>query len=134
MSDRFFSTPFLARKLASIHSGLLREMDFCTLYPSLIRDSSPLRNGSIVFFKPKPNLPDAAKARMECHFQQIAECIGFDRMRLPVLRRKTLLGKFESDPSPAEMIRFVGDHLGHPSPEISLRVEPQTAASCSGGG
>jgi hypothetical protein len=97
-------------------------------------DSSRLRDRSIVFFKPKPNLPDAEKARIDFHFQQIAECIGFDRFRLPVLSRKTLLEQFESKQTPPQMIRFVGDHLDHDTTELQFSVVPQQAASCSGGG
>ncbi len=93
-----------------------------------------LRDRSIVFFKPKPNLPDAEKARIDFHFQQIAECIGFDRFRLPVLSRKTLLGLFESKQTPPQMIRFVGDHLDHDTTELQFSVVSQQAASCSGGG
>jgi hypothetical protein len=87
-----------------------------------------------VFFKPKPNLPDAEKARIDFHFQQIAECIGFDRFRLPVLSRTTLLEPFESKQAPPQIIRFVGDHLGHDTAGLQFSVVPQQAASCSGGG
>ena len=89
---------------------------------------------SIVFFKPKTNLPDAEKARIDFHFQQIAECIGFDRFRLPVLSGETLLGRFESEQSPTALIRFVGDHLNHDTSELQFRVVPQQAANCGGGG
>jgi hypothetical protein len=87
-----------------------------------------------VFFKPKPNLPDAEKARIEFYSQQIAECIGFERFRLPVLSRITLLGLFESQQTPPQMIRFVGNHLSHDTTELQFSVVPQQAASCSGGG
>lgn len=87
-----------------------------------------------MFFKTKPNLPDAEKARIEYHIQQIAECIGFDRFRLPVLNRETLLGLFDSQKTPMEMIQFVGDHLKHDASGMQFRVVPQQGANCSSGG
>ncbi|MDG2223315.1 MAG: hypothetical protein P8L85_18175 [Rubripirellula sp.] len=87
-----------------------------------------------MFFKTKPNLPDAEKARIDYHIQQIAECIGFDRFRLPVLNRDTLLGLFFSQKTPTEMIQFVGDHLNHDASGIQFRVVPQQAANCGSGG
>ena len=88
----------------------------------------------IVFFKLKPNLPDAEKARVEFHLQQIAESVGFDRFRLPVLSRKTLLGLYESQKSPQQMIGFVGNHLSHDVSEIRFRVVPKQLQNCGGGG
>ena len=87
-----------------------------------------------MFFKPKPNLPDAEKARIDFYFQQIAQCIGFERFRLPVLSRNTLLELFESEQTPTQMIRFIGKHLGHDTTGLQFTVVPQQAASCSGGG
>ncbi|MEM7314585.1 MAG: hypothetical protein AAF497_15675 [Planctomycetota bacterium] len=88
----------------------------------------------IVFLKPKANLPDAEKSRIEFHLQQIAECIGFDRFTLPVLSRKTLFGLYESNRNPQQVIEFVGDHLAHDVSEVRLRVVPQQAQEGSGGG
>ena len=87
-----------------------------------------------MFFKPKPNLPDAEKARIEFHLQQIAECVGFDRFTLPVLSRKTLFGLYESKQKPQQMIAFVGNHLAHDVSEIRFRVVPQQLQNCGGGG
>lgn len=88
----------------------------------------------MVFFKPKPNLPDSEKARIEFYFQQIAESIGFERFQLPVLRRHEFLDRFDSKQTPAQIIRFVGEHLKHDVAEIQVRVVPQSVANCSGGG
>jgi hypothetical protein len=88
----------------------------------------------IVFFKPKPNLPDAEKARIEFYLQQIAECVGFDRFELPVLSRKTLFGLYESKQTPEQMIGFVGDHLTHDVTGIRFDVVPQQPGNCGGGG
>lgn len=87
-----------------------------------------------MFFKPKANLPDAAKARIEFHLQQIAECIGFDRFALPVLSRKTLFGLYDSKQTPQQMIGFVGKHLGHDVSGLGFRVAPQQLQTCGGGG
>ncbi len=87
-----------------------------------------------MFFKPKPNLPDAEKARIEFHLQQIGECVGFDRFTLPVLGRKTLFGLYESKKNPQQMIEFVGNHLAHDVSGIRLNVVPQQLQHCGGGG
>lgn len=89
----------------------------------------------MVFFKPKPNLPDAEKARIEYHFQQLAECIGFDRFRLPVLRRQMLIDQWQSHQDAPQMIRYLGEQLDHDTSGIRLDLtRQQQAASCSGGG
>ena len=87
-----------------------------------------------MFFKPKANLPDTEKSRIELHLQQIAECVGFDRFTLPVLSRKTLFALYESKGDPQHMIEFVGDHLAHDVHGIQFRVIPQQGQSCSVGG
>ena len=76
----------------------------------------------------------AEKARIEFHLQQIAECIGFDRFTLPVLSRKTLFGLYESEKDPYQVIRFVGNHLGHDVSGTRFRVVPQQPQGCAGGG
>jgi hypothetical protein len=90
--------------------------------------------GFIVFFKPKPNLPDAEKARIEFHLQQIAECVGFDRFTLPVLSRDRLFGLYETEKDPQQVIGFVGKHLAHDVSGIRLSVVPQQLQNCAGGG
>ncbi len=87
-----------------------------------------------MFFKPKPNLPDAAKARIEFHLQRIAECIGVDRFQRPVLSRKMLRGLVESKQTPRQMIAFVGNHLAHDVGEIRFDLAPQQLQNCGGGG
>jgi hypothetical protein len=115
--------------------GLLPTTDSCTLLAVIVSASSPrLRDRSTVFFKPKPNLPDAERARIDFHFQQIAECVGFDRFRLPVLPRETLLELWESEQTPPRMIRLVADHLDHDTAGLRLSVAEQPVANSSGGG
>jgi len=85
----------------------------------------------MALFKSKPNLPDNDKARIEFHLQQIAECIGFDRLTLPVLAQSSLVGAFES---PNEMVNFVGHHLSHDVGDITVEVAPKELEKCGGGG
>lgn len=87
-----------------------------------------------MFFKPKANLPDAEKSRIELHLQQIAECIGFDRFMLPVVSRNALFGLYESERNPQQLIEFVGEHLDHDVNGVRFRVVPQLAQSSCGGG
>lgn len=117
-----------------IGADLVPRFLYALAYSSSSQTSSHFTDPAIVFFKPKPNLPDAEKTRIEYYFQQIAECIGFDRLRLPVLSRTALLQRFESQQSPLQMIRFLGEHLKHDTAELQFRVVAQQAASCSGGG
>lgn len=86
----------------------------------------------MAFFKPKPNIGDHEKARIEFHLQEIAESIGFERFRLPVLRNDQLMdlqGK-----TPKQIVSFVGEHLSHNTSkmEVQVAIEPQEA--CGGGG
>ncbi|MEM1225731.1 MAG: hypothetical protein AAGJ40_08530 [Planctomycetota bacterium] len=87
-----------------------------------------------MFLKPKANLPDAEKSRIEFCLQQIAECIGFDRFTLPVLSRKTLFGLYEGKRNPQSLIEFVGDHLAHDVDGIQFRAVPKQATSGCGSG
>ncbi|QEG25019.1 hypothetical protein [Mariniblastus fucicola] len=86
----------------------------------------------MVFFKPKPNLGDHEKARLEFHLQEIAESIGFERMRLPVLRSdqlRDLQGK-----TPEEIVAFAGKHLSHSVGGLQVRVAIEPQEKCGGGG
>ncbi|MEM6689007.1 MAG: hypothetical protein AAF664_06240 [Planctomycetota bacterium] len=87
-----------------------------------------------MFFKPKANLHDSEKSRIEFHLQQIAECIGFDRFTLPVLSRKTLFGFYDTKGDPKKIIDSVGKHLAHDVGDVQFRVVPQMAQSTCGSG
>ncbi len=86
-----------------------------------------------MFFKPKPNLPDGEKARIEFHLQHIAETIGMERLTLPVLSRDTLLGWVGSK-TPQEMIGLIGQHLKHDVSGVGFQLDPQQLQQCGGGG
>ncbi|MGB7344789.1 MAG: hypothetical protein WBD20_11270 [Pirellulaceae bacterium] len=83
-----------------------------------------------MFFKPKPNLPDGEKARIEFHLQQIAASIGAERMTLPVLSRDTFLEKSSAQ----EIIARVGQHLSYDVSAIQITPVLQQAGQCGGGG
>lgn len=87
-----------------------------------------------MFFKSKPNLPDAEKARIEYSLQQIAESIGFDRFTLPVLSRKRLFEFHESAPDHHQLLKLFGDHLSHDVSEVQLRWIPQQTQEGGGCG
>ena len=88
----------------------------------------------IVFSKPRANVPDAEKSRIEFHMQQIAECVGWERFTLPVVSRNTLFELYESKRKPQQVIEFVGDHLAHDVSGIQFRIVPQpTQGSCGSG-
>ena len=88
----------------------------------------------MVFLKPKANLGSSEKARIELYFQQIAECIGFDRLHLPVLSKNTIFDLIASKQTPNQIIQFLGKHLNHDTTQIQFHVVPQQPANCSGGG
>lgn len=87
-----------------------------------------------MFFKSKSNLPVAEKARIEFHFQQVAECLGPERLARPVLGRSQLMEKLDSLRSPETALAFLSDHLQHQVDGLQVNVVPQDVAKCSGGG
>ncbi|MEM1068764.1 MAG: hypothetical protein AAGI63_07700 [Planctomycetota bacterium] len=89
----------------------------------------------VVFFRAKPNLSDTHKAQIEFYFQQVVECIGHERVRLPVLSLAAMMEPFEAEPNADSVIRFAGKHLNYDTTGIQSHVEPKsTGASCSSGG
>ena len=86
-----------------------------------------------MFFKSKPNLLTGEKARIEFHLQQIAQCIGMDRMKLPVISRRELLSWSETK-TPQGMIVAVGAHLNHDVSGVGFALDPQQLQQCGGGG
>ncbi|PHQ36845.1 hypothetical protein [Rhodopirellula bahusiensis] len=91
-----------------------------------------------MFFQPKANLPDSAKSRIEFCLQQIAECVGFERLLLPVVGRKTIFDLYEGERNPQHVIAFIGKHLGHDVNGIQVRnalpQAPSAGGGCCGGG
>lgn len=92
----------------------------------------------MAFFKPTPNLPDGEKARIEFHLQQIAECIGIDRFKLPVLSQDKLLHGDAADPTEFQTIdqikNMVGNQLRHDVSELKLQTFPMQPQKVGGGG
>ena len=86
-----------------------------------------------MFFKPKPNINDGEKARIEYHLQQIADVIGWDRMQLPILGLNTIQEWAESK-SPETMIGLIGEHLNRDVAGVGFQLDPQQLQQCGGGG
>jgi hypothetical protein len=88
----------------------------------------------MAFFKSKPNVGDAEKARIEFHLQQIAECVGFERILLPVVDQATLIDLAHTSRSPEPIVEFVGKHLTHDVSQLRVTTDPQELKKCGGGG
>ena len=87
-----------------------------------------------MFFKSKPNLHDAEKARIEFHLQQIAECIGFARFKLPVMSASKLLDWHAAKQSPEQLIGLVGRHLSHDVGTLKFQAVSKPIEKCGSGG
>jgi hypothetical protein len=83
-----------------------------------------------VFFKPKPNLSDGEKARVEFHLHKIANAIGIERLTLPVLGRDELIRLKTTQ----DIVDRVGKHLSHNVSAIQVTSVLQQAGQCGGGG
>ena len=91
----------------------------------------------IQLFKSKPGLADGDKARIEFHIQQIAESVGSERMRLPVLSWQEILYTATDSStlrSIDELKIFIGKHLSHDVGNVSIHSVPQALEKCGGGG
>jgi hypothetical protein len=92
----------------------------------------------MAFFKPTPNLSDGEKARIEFYLQQIAECIGFERFKLPVLSEDKLLNGEGANPTEFQTVdqikNMVGKHLRHDVSELKLQTFPMQPQKVGGGG
>ena len=88
----------------------------------------------MAFFKSTPNLPVDEKARIEFHLQQIAQCIGFDRLKLPVLSEESVLLRNGVAQSADQVLSLVGEHLGHDVSDVSIQTVPLPPEKCGGGG
>lgn len=86
----------------------------------------------MVFFKPKAAIGDHEKARIEFHLQEIAESIGVDRFRLPVLRRHDLLAL--QGKTPEQIVAFTAQHLSHSVAGLQVQVAIEPKEKCGGGG
>lgn len=86
----------------------------------------------MVFFKSKPAIDQHDKARIEFHLQEIGESIGFERYRLPVLRRHQLLD-FQGK-TPEQIVAAVGSHLSHNVAGLQVQVAIEPTEKCGGGG
>jgi hypothetical protein len=88
----------------------------------------------MAFFKPKPNLGDHEKARIEFHLQEIAESIGFERFKLPVLRVDQLMDLKIQSKTPEQIVAFAAEHLSHNIAGLKVQVAIEPQEKCGGGG
>lgn len=92
----------------------------------------------MAFFKSTPNLTDGEKARIEFYLQQIAECIGFERFKLPVLSEDWLLNGGATNPTESQTVdqikNMVGKHLRHDVSELKIQTLPMQLQKVGGGG
>ena len=88
----------------------------------------------IVLFKPKSGLGDHERARLEFHLQEIAESIGFERLRLPVLHAAQLMDLKTQGKTPEQMVGFAGQHLNHSVAGLQVQVAIEPQDKCGGGG
>ena len=86
------------------------------------------------FFKTSANLPDGEKAKVEFHFQQLAECIGWDRLQLPVQSLNSMLDIVRDDDGVNQLVAFAGNHLSHDTSQLNVKIAPQQLEKCGGGG
>lgn len=86
------------------------------------------------FFKSAPNVSEDEKPRIEFHLQQLAQCLGPDRFKLPVLSKDELLENSDQVRSADEILNFVGKHLSHDVSGITIQSVPLAPEKCGGGG
>jgi len=83
----------------------------------------------MLFFKSSANLPDGEKARLEFHLQQIAECVGPERLKLPVKSISAL--RFDDA---EQALNSIGKHLKHDVSGVTIQTELKQQQQCGGGG
>ena len=87
-----------------------------------------------MFFNSSPNLPDHEKARIEFHLQQLAECIGPELLRKPVLIPDDTFGHSPLGTNIDEVLTKIGRHLEMDTHPITVVVQPKALEVCGGGG
>ncbi len=92
----------------------------------------------MLFFRSTANVPDGEKARIEFHLQQIAECVGLDRVMLPMLDAASVIYQDQSNQSETrssrELMDLAGKHLGHDVSGLSIQTTLLQPEKCGGGG
>lgn len=86
------------------------------------------------FFKSAPSVSPDEKPRIEFHLQQLVECLGADRFKLPVLTKDQLLGSSDAIHSADEILNITGQHLSHDVSGITIQSVPIAPEKCGGGG
>ena len=88
----------------------------------------------MALFKPKPNLALADRARIEFFYQRIFECVGLERIQLPVQRMNEWLVLANSNGNVEPILNWLGQHLNHDVSELQIRFEPGSIVPSGGGG
>ena len=92
----------------------------------------------MMFFKSAPNLPDNGRARIEYYLQRIAESIGIQRCKLPVLAPPRLLYQQPNEPADyrevGQLKDFAGRHLGFDFTDVQVQTFPMQLQKIGGGG
>lgn len=88
----------------------------------------------MAFFQTKPNLPDGEKARIEFHFQQLADHLGIGQLLLPVVDEHDILTENGAARTPLQVKDFVGEHLGVDVSGFQVQVQPPLPVKQASGG
>ena len=91
----------------------------------------------MALFKTTPGVPDGERARLEFHFQQIADCIGFERFRLPFISESDLIKGHNTGAAKSavsDLKDFLGRHLKHDTSELQVQTMPMQLQKIGGGG
>lgn len=87
-----------------------------------------------MIFSVKPCLPYFEKARIEFLLQRLAECIGVEAMKLPVLIPEETFARNGQALPLEQILQLIGQHLNHDTSAIRIRIAPQILNTCGGGG
>ena len=87
-----------------------------------------------MFFSSKPCLSFDEKARIEFLLQLLAEHLGTDRVKRPVLDPEDAFFVSGKPKESTDIVLHVGEYLGHDTRGISLEVSPQLLNVKSSGG
>ena len=87
-----------------------------------------------MLFSAKPCLPYFEQARIEFHLQQIAECIGADKMLLPVLQPETSFAENGVTIPLEQILKNLGKHLQYDVSSVGITSFAKELNVCGGGG
>ena len=86
-----------------------------------------------MLFQSKPNIADYEKARIEFRLQQVADCVGPHRLRLPVLNVDQLVPD-DASSKPASILDKLRNHLSFDFAGFKIQEALDVVQQKSGGG